>query len=127
MLPTSRNAFGNGHCDDIGQVVLALRVVRHELRDPACEQRGRRSDESRIDLVDRELRGRRIAIFDDRFYAARGVTHDAAKALRIRNQRRQQTDIAAPRMIDNRRKRRGRRERHVGQADQRYALLGHGS
>ena len=121
------NALGNSHRDDIGQVILALCVVRHELRDPACEQCGRRSDESGIDLVDRAFSGRRIAILDDRFHTASGVTHDAAQAVRVRNARRQEAYIAAPCMIDDRGKRCGRRERHVGQADQRHTVPGHGS
>ena len=124
-LCRDRNAFGNRHRDDVGQVVLALRVMRNKLRDPTGEEGGRRGDEAGVDLVDRTLRRRRVAILDDRCHAARAVSHDAPEPARFGHARRQNTDVATPRMIDNRRKPCGGRERHVGQTHQRHSVVGH--
>src|SRR5690242_17475602 len=86
------HAFGNRHGDDVGKVILLLRVVRSEALDPAREQRGRRRDEAAVDLVDRALALRGVALLDDRLHAAGLVAHDAPEpewAAHARGQQRQ--------------------------------------
>ena len=61
-----RDALAHRHRDDVGQVELALRIVVVERRDKAAEQRGRRRQRTRVDLVDRALTGARVLLLDDR-------------------------------------------------------------
>ena len=59
------HAVGHRHRDDVGQVELALRVVRLQRRHPAGEQRGRRGQHAGVDLADRALLGCRVLLLDD--------------------------------------------------------------
>ena len=47
-----RHALGHGHGDDVGQVVLALRVVVLQRGDPALQRRGGRGHHAGVDLAD---------------------------------------------------------------------------
>jgi hypothetical protein len=112
-----RHAVGDRRADDVGQVVLVLRVVRRQLRDPRGEQGGRRREHAGVDLVDRALGGRGIAFLDDALHAARAVAHDAAEARRIRRSRGEQREMAARRALGERVQKRRRNERGVAVDD----------
>jgi hypothetical protein len=46
-----RHALADRQADDVGQVILALRVVVAQRRQPALERRGRRGHEAGVDLA----------------------------------------------------------------------------
>ena len=73
------HAVRDRHGDHVGQVVLALRVVRLQRGDPAGERLGRRGHHAGIDLVDAQLLGRRVALLDDAAHVAVRIAQDAAE------------------------------------------------
>ena len=66
--------------DDVGEVVLALRVLGAEPAQRGREQPAAEAVDRRVHLVDRELVGRGVGLLDDAVDAAVRVAHDAAVA-----------------------------------------------
>ena len=60
-----RHAVGHRERDDVGEVVLALRVVVRELREPGLELRRGHDHDAGVRLADRLLGGARVFLFDD--------------------------------------------------------------
>ena len=96
------HAVGDRHRNRIGQVVLLLRVVRAERRDPARERAGRRGHHAGVDLVKRALVRRGVAVLDDGPDAAGAVAHDATQPTRIGGLRGEKPQSALPRRCDDR-------------------------
>ena len=69
--------------DDVGQVVLALRVVVPERASHVRQLRGRRGHDAGVDLADRALARRRVLLLDDLPHRAARIAHDAAVAGRV--------------------------------------------
>ena len=86
------------HLDDVGQVVLALRVRVAQLPEPLAQQARRHRHHARVALADRELRGTRVLLLDDLQHPPARVAHDAPVAGGIRElDRRAGSSPAAPR------------------------------
>ena len=81
--------------DDIGEIELALRVVVFQRCQPFAELRGRRNDDARIDLGDRQLAGIGVFLLDNALHRARRIAHDAAVPGRIVQRDRQDAIAAA--------------------------------
>ena len=65
-------ALGHRQRDDVGQVVLALRIVVAQRRRPsAAAARSGAASDAGVDLVDRPLARRRVLLLDDRAHGAR--------------------------------------------------------
>ena len=82
-------AGGPREAEDVGQVVLALRVLR--VRPSAAARSSARALEdvdAGVDLADRARRLVRVLFLDDPEQAALGVAHDAAEPCRVRGRRR---------------------------------------
>ena len=79
MRGDHRHAVGDGHRDDVGQVVLALRVVVAQAAEPALERRGGRGHHAGVDLADLALRRRRVLVLDDALHRV-AIAHDAPVA-----------------------------------------------
>jgi hypothetical protein len=82
MRGRHRHAFGNGQGDDVGQVVLALRVAVAQRRQPARQSGGRRDEDAGVDFADRALGIVGILLFDDAGHLA-ADPDDAAIAMWI--------------------------------------------
>ena len=78
-----RHAFVDRQPHDVGEVVLALRVVVVQGRQPAQQRRGRRDHETRVDLGQGALLIGSIPFLDDALDAPFLVAHDAAIAARF--------------------------------------------
>ena len=76
--------------DDVGEVVLALRVVGGELAQRGPEQVATERVDARADLVDVEFVGRGVAVFDDPLRLAVVLADDAAVAGRVVDDAREQ-------------------------------------
>jgi hypothetical protein len=101
-LGRHRHALADRQPDDVGQVVLALRVVVAQRRQPAPERRGRRGDEAGVDLADGAFLVRGVALLDDAQDVAVVVAHDAAVAARIVQVLGQHAEAAAGRFDQTR-------------------------
>ena len=66
--------------DDVGQVVLALRVAGAEPERRLAEEIGRPAVDAGVDLGDRTLVGRRVLLLDDADHVPALVAQDAAVA-----------------------------------------------
>ena len=62
-------AHAGEHADDVGEVVLALGVVGRQVAQRRAEQVAAEGVDARVDLVDRELVGRGVALLDDAQHA----------------------------------------------------------
>jgi hypothetical protein len=69
--------------DEIGEVVLALRVVRRERIERLEERRRRKRVDAAVDLADRALLARRVALFDNAHDLSGSIADDASVAVRI--------------------------------------------
>jgi hypothetical protein len=81
-LHAAARAHGRGH--DVGEEVFALRIVIAQGQQPFAQLlRGHRHQPG-VDLLNRQLLRRRVAMLDDRPDLAGGAAHDAPIAARIR-------------------------------------------
>ena len=86
------NACAHRRRDDVGQIELVLGIVAGEVEQPGAQALRGNRHESRIDLMDRALRVRRILLLDDRANRAILIAHDAPQALGCRDVRAEQRD-----------------------------------
>ncbi len=70
--------FSGGHADDISQVVLTLRILVVQPRQPASQLAGGQTEDAGIDFIDCQLFRAGIFLFDDAFNLAARIAHDAA-------------------------------------------------
>ncbi len=73
----------HGHDDDVGKVILALRVVVLQVGQPFAQRRRRHRHESGIDLANGAFFSVRILLLDDAHDIAGVVANDAAVPGRI--------------------------------------------
>src|SRR2546425_5995579 len=92
------HAFLDRQRDDVGEVILLLRVAVADLADPSIEEPGIERHESGIDLPDRALRARGVLLLRDALYAAARVAHDASVTLRVAHFRRHDGEPVARRV-----------------------------
>ena len=78
-----RQASFDRQCDDVGQVILTLRIVVLQAAQPVGEMRRRHGHDTGIDLANGLLLRTGILLFDDALHLAGRVTHDATVARRI--------------------------------------------
>ena len=78
-----RQAFGDGHADDVRQVVLFLRVVVRQPAEPFAEARGGHGHDAGVDFTDVALFGGSVLLFDDAHHLPGLVAHDAPVAGRV--------------------------------------------
>ncbi len=121
MDRVDRALIRNGQTDDVGEVVLALRVVVGDSAEPALERRSRGDQDAGVHLTDRALFGRRVFVFDDADHAS-VAAHDAAIAGRIAHLDRQQRH-GAFRRLDQSIERGVLGERHVAVQHQRRPAI----
>src|SRR5439155_8487162 len=76
-------AFLDRQRDDVGEVILLLRVAVADLAEPAVEAPGIERHESGIDFPDRALRARGVLLLRDALHVAARVAHDAPVAFRF--------------------------------------------
>src|SRR5579862_7825716 len=89
-----RNSVFHRHRDDVGQVVLALGIVRLEPRDPAAEELRGCGQHARVAFADGALRGSRVFLLDDLLYEAAPAAHDATVAVGALGSHGQQRHLA---------------------------------
>ena len=77
------HALVHGERDDVGEVVLLLRILGADLAEPAGEALAVQRHEAGVDFANGALGVRRILLFDDALDVAIGAAHDAAIPLRI--------------------------------------------
>ena len=80
---TNRQARLDGHADDVGQVILLLRVVVRQATQPFIKARGRHGHDAGIDFTDAAFSRRRILLLDDTYNLPGVVAHDTPIAVRI--------------------------------------------
>src|SRR5439155_5855278 len=73
-------AFLDRQLDDVGEVILLLRIAVADLAEPAIEAPGIERHESGIDFPDRALRARGVLLLRDALHVAARVAHDAPVA-----------------------------------------------
>ena len=78
-----RHGVGHGERHQIGEVILVLRIVIADLRQPWREPPRAQAKKPGIDFADGELARRGILLLDDARDALRRVAHDAAIARRV--------------------------------------------
>ena len=78
-----RPAFGRGHGEDVGQVILALGVVVAQPGQPPAQIGGGGADHAGVDARHRALDLVGVLLFNDGLYAAGGIGQHAAVAGRI--------------------------------------------
>ena len=105
--------------DDVGQIILALRVARAETERRLAEEVGRPAVDPRVDLGDGALVGRRVLLLDDADHVPALVAQDAAVAGGVGRRRRDQRQAAvAARRPDQLLQRLAAQERNVAVEDQ---------
>ena len=97
-----RHAVAHRQGDDIGQIVLALRVVIIQFGDPIFQPIGGNGQNSGIDLAQISLGGRRFLMFDDAQHPPALVADDAPVAGRVAQFDRQQRQPALSGVRDQR-------------------------
>ena len=108
--------------DDVGEVVLALRVVVLQFGDPPLQLACRHGEDAGVDFMNCALGGRRVLVLDN----ARDLAvfaHDAAVAVRMRQVHRQQPQLSGLRRGHQRLQGRGVRQRHIAIQHQRDAAV----
>jgi len=75
-----RRAGRGEHADDVGEVFLALVVVRGELAEHFAQRRRLEDVGAGVDLAEAALGRRRVALLDDGGELAAAVAHDAPEA-----------------------------------------------
>src|SRR5207247_11209897 len=78
-----RHGVGHGERHQVGEVILLLRIVIADLRQPWREPPRAQAKKTGIDLADGELARRGVLLLDDARDALRTVAHDAAIARRL--------------------------------------------
>ena len=73
----------HGQPNNVGQVILPLRIIIGELRKPGFELRRRRCDDPGVDFMNCALRGCRIFMLDDCTNMTVGIAHNATIPSRI--------------------------------------------
>ena len=122
MRRVHRDALGDGMGNDVGQVVLALRIVVRQAREPLPQPMRRSDQDAGVDFAQCAFRRRRVLFLDDAAYPA-VTANDAAVAVRIVQQHRQQPD-AAPRRHHQPLERCRRNQRHIAVKHQRMRVVG---
>ena len=117
------DAFGCGHRDHAGQVVLALFVVGLEGADPAREAGRRRRHHSGIHLADLALFVGGVLVFDDAQHAPVLLAHHAAIAGGILEELGLDGQPAGVGCGAQRRERRGLNQRHVAVENEHAAFI----
>ncbi len=114
-----RDAPGSGDGDDVGEVLLALRVVGAHLRQDLAQQRAVEGIDAAVDLEDRALLVGRVLLLDDRRDGAFRVAQDATVAGGVREGGRDDRDAAARGFMRSHEgaQRLGAEERHVAVRD----------
>ena len=88
-----RGVFRRGEPDHVRQVVLALRVVVGEIREPSFETVGRKHHDARVHLADGFLLNRGVLFLHDGRDTPELVAHDAPVPRRIGKLHRQQHQV----------------------------------
>jgi hypothetical protein len=68
---------------DVGEVILALGILRAEAEEPSAQASGGRGHQSGVGFLDLQLVGARVLVLDDGPYEAHRVAHDATVARRL--------------------------------------------
>ena len=108
-----RHAVTHGGCNHVGQVILSLRVVVRQVREPAGQPRTRHHHDSRIDLADPAFAVRRVLLFDDAHDTPRRVAYDATVTARVVQRDGQDAQLVIARRLGQPRQRLGTQQRHV--------------
>ncbi|OIQ86786.1 hypothetical protein GALL_313750 [mine drainage metagenome] len=116
-------AVGASQRDDVGQVILALRVVAAQRADPAAQRGARRGDDAGVDFGDRTLGGGRVLVLDDALHAPGGVAHDAAVAGGVVELDAEQPQRAGAGGVEQRLQRRRAHQRHVAVQHQHHRVV----
>ncbi len=114
----------HGHLDDIGQVVLALRVRIAQLAEPLAQQLRGHRHHAGVALADRELLPVRVLLLDDLLHAAALVAHDATVAGGIGKLDSQQAHRTRPGERDQLGECLAADQRHVAVEDQHEMVVG---
>ena len=112
--------------DEIGQVVLALRVLRRDAAHRVEQAVEREGVDAGVDLADRAFRRASRPVLDDTCNLARRIGRSGrSRAGRRRRRSRPSPPRRSRRAVDERLQRVGRQQRHVaGQQDQRAGRAG---
>ena len=73
----------HGEADDVGEVILALGILRAEPEEPAPQASGGGRHQSGVGFLDHQLVGARVLVLDDGPHQAHRVAHDAAVTRRL--------------------------------------------
>ncbi len=117
------HAVSHGHGNDIGQVVLALRIIVRQGRQPAPQVARGRDDDAAIDLLDGAFLGVGVFFLDDAANFAID-THDAAQPEGVGLHHGQDRQLVAAGCLDQAAQRVGAGQRHVAVEDQRGRIVG---
>ncbi|MPM42586.1 hypothetical protein SDC9_89252 [bioreactor metagenome] len=123
-MPHHGHAIGHGHGDHVGQVVLFLRVVVVQARQPLLQVLDRRGHDAAVDLANGAFGIAGVLVLDDALHLAVGVAHDAAVAGGIGQAHRQQRQLVAARRLHQIGHRGRLREWHVTGEHYHHALIG---
>ena len=115
----------DGHRDDVGEVILALRVAVTELPKPALEELGFHRQHAGIAFADPALARAGIVLFDHAQYLALGVAHDSAITGGVGKLRREQAHALGACEFEQRLQRLGSDQRHVAVEHQHQVAVGH--
>ena len=107
-----RHAFRHRQGDDVGQVVLALRIAVAQRRQPARQRRGGCHQDAGIDFADRLFGIVGVLLLDDARHQSL-ASDDAAIALRVVDVRGEQRQRVLARRCDQALQRSHTRQRHV--------------
>ena len=101
------------HRDDVGQVVLALRIGIAQLGEPTAQALDRHRHDAGVALADLALAGVRVLLFDDPQYFATRIAHDAAVSGGIGELDGEQSERLRTRERDQRAQRLRLHQRHI--------------
>src|SRR5687768_17329290 len=90
-----RRALGDREADQIGEVILLLRVAVVDLLQPGAEAPRAQGIEAGVDLSDRAFGGRGVAGLHDALDAPAAVAHDAPVRRGVVEIRRQNREAVA--------------------------------
>ncbi len=123
-MPSHVDLVGERHRDDVGQVVLALRVVVLQVAEITAQRPRIEGDETGVDLVHAPLVVGRVLVLDDARDGAALVAQHAAVARRVVDQRRQQRELAARAVGDEALERLRPNQRHVAAQHEHSMVVG---
>ena len=115
------DAILDRHRHDVGEVVLALCVVRLQTRQPFGQPRRRHDHEARVDLVDAPLVRACILLFANAQHLAGSIAQDAPEAGRVVHHRGHQPEATGA-GVDEPVQAAGSDQRHVAVEDQHLAV-----